>query len=67
MSSLGPLLIATAILATPFVQGAPSAPDYQQPFAAEFEGSRANERDWNFRLGPRTGTEAPKPQFYLPA
>lgn len=40
MSSPGPLLLATALLATPFMQGAPSEPGYELLFAAEFDGSR---------------------------
>lgn len=40
----------------PIIRGAPPAPDYELLFADEFDGSRVNERDWNFRLGPRTGT-----------
>lgn len=67
MSSPGPLLPATALLATPFMQGAPSAPGYELLFGAEFDGSRANERDWKFRLGPRTGTEVAEPKLFLPA
>ena len=51
IASLG-LALSSALVA---LRGAPPTPDYQLLFAEEFDGDRVNERDWNFRLGPRTG------------
>jgi hypothetical protein len=49
------LLAAAPAVAQPGA-GAPPTPNYELLFADEFDGDRVNERDWNFRLGPRTGT-----------
>ena len=56
MSSLASRILATVIFAVPLAYSAPPAPDYELLFADEFDGERVNERDWNFRVGPRTGT-----------
>lgn len=44
------------LVAVPLARCAPPSPDYELLFADEFSGSRVNEQDWNFRVGPRTGT-----------
>ena len=49
------LLAAALVAAQPRAGGAPT-PGYELLFADEFDGDRVNERDWNFRTGPRTGT-----------
>jgi hypothetical protein len=49
------LLAAAPAAAQPGPGGTPG-PGYELLFADEFDGGHVNERDWNFRLGPRTGT-----------
>lgn len=44
-------------MAASLIRSAPPAPDYELLFADEFDGNRVDERDWNFRTGPRTSTE----------
>ena len=44
------------VLVTRLAHATPPASDYELLFADEFTGDRVNERDWAFRLGPRTGT-----------
>ncbi len=43
-------------LVTPLAPAMPPTSDYELLFADEFTGDQVNLRDWNFRLGPRTGT-----------
>ncbi len=44
------------LLVTRLAHATPPASDYELLFSDEFNGDRVNERDWDFRLGPRTGT-----------
>eukprot|EP01031_Cornospumella_fuschlensis_P045402 gene45402-55553_t len=50
------IVLAATALAAASAHAAPPAADYELLFADEFDAPRVNERDWNFRLGPRTGT-----------
>ena len=50
------IVLAATAFAAASAHAAPPAADYELLFADEFDAPRVNERDWNFRLGPRTGT-----------
>ena len=55
MSRLATFFAAAAFGAL-VTHAAPPALDYELLFADEFAGAHVNARDWNHRLGPRTGT-----------
>ncbi len=55
MPSLASRLLAAAVFALPLARSAPPGPDFELLFADEFSGNRVDERDWNFRVGPRMG------------
>jgi hypothetical protein len=48
--------LGAGLFAAPFAHSAPPAPGDELFFADEFDGHRVNDRDWNFRTGPCTGT-----------
>lgn len=56
MSLLTYRLFGAFLFTASLAHSAPPTPDYELLFADEFSGERVNERDWNFRTGPRTGT-----------
>ena len=66
MSFFTSRLFAAALFAVPLAHSAPPAPDDEQLFTDDFAGTHVNERDWNFRTGPLTGTEVAEPQLDHP-